>query len=335
MSKRALHFLAPTPRGSAKDGPKRTLCGQRDLGDVGLASYDTTAEAVSVTCRVCKRMLARAPERRSEPVDGEAHPGAFAKPQPPISAADHAILQRSLRGEEEVRHPWTALDALLDHVLPVMEDGRPIRSGSDTDRFGVLPQRMARVSSDPANGHDNVISFELALSRVTAAIVEGADRGRLLGGVPWTQSTLATLVLYRTAQKERPTPEALAEIVGRTVRQTQRARALLLGALFFELSRVGLVPRPKSLVEATYGGVRVLEREGRQPMAAPEGFDLEGFKEIAKLIGRSEDAAQRLAVRDSDPLPVEWFGRLAYAKKPDVRAWLAREMARGRVRRAS
>ena len=256
MSARALHMSVPTPPGSPRDAPKRTLCGQSDLREIGLAAYDMTDEAPAVTCATCVRRLRRAAALARSLT--YATPAVHAERQAPVSRSDALVLARSLRGELDERVPWNSLGALLDHVVPVMQDGRPIRSSSDPDRYGVLPQRTVRGNSDPANGHDNVIAFEKALASVTERIASAADRGAVLGGVEWTRSALATLVLCRPAQDAIAT---LANAVGKTERQVSRARSLVHGALLFELVRIGLVPRPRRMAEAAHGGVMVLARD--------------------------------------------------------------------------
>lgn len=58
----------------------------------------------------------------------------------------------------------------------------------------------------------------------------------------------------------------------------------------------------------------------------PEGFDLEGWKQVASAIGYSESYARGLARLAKDPLPVsEMRGRII-ARSSDLRAWLARQV---------
>ena len=261
MSLRVLHMWAPNQPGDGKHAT-RALCGAVGGRAHRIVTVDDAmlvlAENVDhrPRCKLCRTRLREQIAAEALRRAGVA-PAVHAQRQAPLSRAMHAIIDRSYRGEVEERAPWVNLDALLDHVLPVLEDGRAIRSSSDTDRFGVMPQ-MSKRGSDPANGWDNVINFEHALGKVTVRLVAAIDRGDLLGGVAWSRSHLAALVLRR---KDLDT---LAAKVGRTPRQTQRARQLVRGALLYELVRIGLVPRPRAVVEVTYGGVTVLERERRE-----------------------------------------------------------------------
>jgi hypothetical protein len=328
-----LHMFAPNQAGDGKHD-RRALCGLvgHRLDRIATVDDATLVLAENVDHRPrCEGCRAKLREQAAAEAVRRANiaPAVHAERQLPISSELRRMIERSRRGEVDERTPWGGLDALLDHVLPVLADGRAIRSSSDTDRFGVMPQTSKR-SSDPANGWDNVINFELALSRVTSCIADAADRGELLGGVEWSRSHLAALVLHRSDL------EALALAVGRTPRQTQRARALVRGALVAELARIGLVPRPRGMVEATHAGVRVLERVRAERtkehvMAAPEGWSCDGWKEIGRVIGRSEDVCQRLAQREDDPLPVDRFLGRPIAKREELLAWVRREVDRARA----
>lgn len=331
MTRRVLHMWAPNQPGDGKHAT-RALCGAVGGRAHRIVTVDdaTLVLAENVDhrprCKLCRARLREQIAAEALRRAGIA-PAAHATKQAPLSRAMHAIIDRSFRGEVEERAPWVTLDALLDHVLPVLEDGRAIRSSSDTDRFGVMPQTSKR-GSDPANGWDNVINFEHALSKVTRRVVEAVDAGDLLGGVAWSQSHLAALVLRRADV------DTLAAEVGRTPRQTQRARAMVRGAMLYELVRIGLLPRPRRMVEATHGGIKVLERERERreaTMAAPEGWDLDGWKEIGRVVGKSEDTCQRLAGRDDDPLPIDRFLGRPIAKRADVIAWVRREVERARA----
>ena len=330
MTKRVLHMWAPNQPGDGKHAT-RALCGVVGGRAHRIVTVDdaTLVLAENVDhrprCKLCRVRLREQIAAEALRRAGIA-PAVHAQRQAPLSRAMHAIIDRSYRGEVEERVPWVSLDASLDHLGPMFADGRSIRSSSCPDRFGVKAQTSKGVS-DPANGWDNATDWDHALDRVTQRIANAVDSGALLGGVEWSTSQLRALVFWRTDV------DTLAAKVGRTPRQTQRARALVRGAFVYELVRIGLVPRPRAVVEVTYGGITVLERERakRENMAAPEGYDVETWESIGRVVGRSEDTCQRLAARDEDPLPIERYGGRTIARRADLAAWVQREVARSRA----
>lgn len=68
---------------------------------------------------------------------------------------------------------------------------------------------------------------------------------------------------------------------------------------------------------------------------APEGWDLDGWKEIASIVGRSEDSCARLAARGDDPLPIARYGNRVIARRAELLAWVSREVVRSRRRRVT
>ena len=78
---------------------------------------------------------------------------------------------------------------------------------------------------------------------------------------------------------------------------------------------------------------RVSERTEGDAMAAPMGFDLDGWKEILPLLGMTEATARERMMREDDPLPITpWCGRVI-AVKSEIAAWLGREAQREREAR--
>lgn len=171
MSARALHYLAPLVEGDGLD-VRRTLCGKVDLRNVGGPAYETTDSAPSVTCRWCVRRLVEAKAQRALGVVGvalgAAHPGAHASKALPLDRVSRAILERSIRGEPEDAGPrWSSIGRALEHEARVLLDGSPVRSSSDADRFGVLPQRSVGEVPVPQAiaGREDVIAIRLSIRR--------------------------------------------------------------------------------------------------------------------------------------------------------------------------
>lgn len=59
-------------------------------------------------------------------------------------------------------------------------------------------------------------------------------------------------------------------------------------------------------------------------MSAPPGF-LEGYKAIAKAIGRSERSCKRYARRRRDPLPVYLFLGAIVIRETALKEWMNRQ----------
>lgn len=322
---KVVHLLVPNkPRDP--HGLRRFLCNRTTQvgSDVPYIRERLEFRAENVgeheRCRQCSK-LAETTTFEPRP---DAPPAVHATKQAPITEADRLVMERDRRGETVDRFRWNSLGALLEHVVPVMQDGRSIRSSSDDDRFGVRPQQSVR-GSDPISGHDDVISFEKALAKVTRAVVLAADRGEVLGGVAWTETHLRALVL------DGRSAEAKAAIVRRTEHQTKSARRLVESALRYELARIGLLPRPRKVVARAYGEIAVFEpdtnpqRHTEETMAKIPGFTLQGWKQIADAVGKSEDWCQKRAGRASDPLPIKRLGREVYGNPAALAAWLAAE----------
>lgn len=329
MTERVVHLLAPNkPRDP--HGLRRFLCNRTTQvgSDVPYIRERLEFRAENVgthqRCRQCAKFAETFEPRPDAP------PAVHATKQAPISEADRLVMERDRRGETVDRFRWNSLGALLEHVVPVMQDGRAIRSSSDDDRFGVRPQQSVR-GSDPISGHDDVLSFEKALAKVTRRVVEAADRGAILGGVSWTETHLRALVL------DGRSVEAKALVVRRTEHQTKAARRVVEGALRFELARIGLLPRPKKVVARRIGGENGLDvfepdtdpkRHTEEAMAKIPGYPLQGWKQIAAAIERSEDWCQKMAARETNKLPVRRLGREVYGNQEQLDTWLRDEVER-------
>lgn len=60
---------------------------------------------------------------------------------------------------------------------------------------------------------------------------------------------------------------------------------------------------------------------------------LEGWRQIADQIGRSEKWCRTLATRADDPLPVNLFGGIVIADAETVATWVKRQEGKPYVRR--
>lgn len=68
--------------------------------------------------------------------------------------------------------------------------------------------------------------------------------------------------------------------------------------------------------------------EGEAIVAAPEGWDLSGWKDILPIVGLSEGAARAASEREKDPLPVRVYFGTVIAKRAEVLAWIGRQTVR-------
>lgn len=349
MTRRAMHMLAPALPGDGRESAKRTACGQRDLGDVGLARYETTPNAGDVTCRACRHALRRV--RAAEAIVAAiVAPATHANGQRPASRADLATLWRSIRGEPEDPGPrWRSVRGALEHEARVVLDGAPVRSSSDPDRYGVLPQRSVGEVPVPQAiaGREDVIAVRQSIDTAGAACADACALGLIPTGVALTALDFV-LVLRWTHQGEpvrqrivenrkgeimRLVPRTLAHIAaelsrrhdGAEVTETQAriAAGAVTGAFADALRRRGELARAR--VRDTG------ESRRKTAMAAPEGWDLDGWKEISSIVGRSDDVCQRLAARAEDPLPIDRYLGRPIAKRADVLAWVRREVERARA----
>lgn len=206
MTRRAMHMLAPALPGDGRESAKRTACGQRDLGDVGLARYETTPHAGDVTCRACRRALRRV--RLAEVVvramTAPVAPAVHAERQRPLSRADLEVMLRDIRGEPDDPGPrWRSVRGALEHEARVVLDGAPVRSSSDPDRYGVLPQRSVGEVPTPQAiaGREDVIAVRQSIDAAGLACAEACALGLIPTGVALTPADFV-LVLRWTHQGE-------------------------------------------------------------------------------------------------------------------------------------
>lgn len=208
MTARALHMLAPTPPGSARDAAPTALCGGSDRYGKAAGDLELTDSPVAVTCRHCMKRLvdqrAKAALSVVETAIGGRPSGAHASKLLPLDRGSRAIIERSIRGETEVTGPrWSSLDRALEHETKVVLDGAPVRSSSDSDRFGVLPQRSVGEVPTPAAlaGREDVLAVRIAIERAARACVEAVAIGAIGIGVELSEAEFV-LVLRWLSQGE-------------------------------------------------------------------------------------------------------------------------------------
>mgnify|MGYP001607826416 FL=1 len=346
MTRRALHMLAPNLPGDASDA-RRALCGETDRK---YRRVDMTPDSALVLaenladrgCERCRKKLREAVAARALRSLGIA-PAAHAQKQAPLSRALHAIIGRSIRGETEDGPRWSSAHRALEHEARVVLDGAPVRSSSDTERFGILPQQSKGEAPVPAAiaGREDVIAVRVSIDRACRACADAVAIGTIGCGAAFDAADFELVLRWLTqgepvwqqtapARKgrvqmlrQRDALEVAGELTLRrghavTERQVAIAYRAVLAAFSETLRATGELraARPKA------------EREAK--MAAPEGW-VETWESIAKVVGRSVDTCQRLAKREENPLPVGEYLSRAAAKVEELEAWKRREVERSRA----
>lgn len=325
-------------------------CGRGTLADV----VATSTPERFVTCGTCLR-LASTEQREAAAlamVDAAAIAERLAAPPPfvpsgpytpavgasELAAPDRRIIARSIAGDEpDERGRWSSVREALGAVATARDEGVPLASTSSPSRFGkgkVSGGSTVRVHSVATQLR--CIEAEKALE---IACSQSVRVNRLLRVEPVHVSIIADLGLLgrrtrtriagRKSYRHDREPVLVEDIIAAVkaaggprllTAQVHRVRAKVEGRIAEILYRKELVTRA-----AMTRGV-VSSEKGREQMAAPAGFDVDGWKEIGALIGRGEDTAQRLARRKEDPLPVRWYLGRAIARRADLHAWIARQV---------
>lgn len=348
MTRRALHMLAPNEKGDGREAGRRALCGGTDRYGKQAGDLDTTPEAVAVTCRHCMRRLvdaqAKAALVRVETAIGERPPGAHDAKLLPLDRGSRAIIERSIRGEvADVGPRWSSLDRALEHESRVVLDGAPVRSSSDTDRFGVLPQRSVGEVPTPAAlaGREDVLAVRVAIERAARACVEAVEVGAIGIGVVLTEADFS--LVLRWLSQGQPVWQRIADGrkggIWRAIRRTRADVAEELARRHGrEVTERQVEIAEKAMRQSAEEALRragelraARPRKERETMAAPEGWDVEGWVAIGKVVGRGADTCQALEKREENPLPVERYSGRVIARREDLRAWVAREIARAKA----
>lgn len=176
-------MLAPNEKGDAKDRGRRVLCDLRDRYGKPVEDFDAAVTHVEVTCRLCLAKMAR--QAKAQHVATTIAAAVWSSKQAPLTRNDHAILRRSIEGVPEATGPrWFSVSRALEHAGRVLLDGAPVRSSSDPDRYGVLPQRSIGEVPTPAAiaGREDVIAVLLSIDRAADDCAAAVALGRL--GVP-------------------------------------------------------------------------------------------------------------------------------------------------------
>lgn len=321
---RALHMRRPRQPGEGLD-LRFSLC--------GMVAVDVTDEAVSVTCRLCRRALADAAARSAVAavvevlgVEAPAVRGAHA-----LTSAARRAVERSRRGEDQGEAPrWRTLEAAYAHWARVLDDGAPVRSSSDPGRFergGQDPTSGGGAVRTPS-GRDDVADLGMAETRAVS---------RPLSVGPHAVGSERQRAILRARYMGRPVH---VQTTGLAARVTQR-RPMLLDEIAAEMGadwtphQVAIVVRRLSLAmreDLVARGVLDRAELRRGTRAAKEsdemrvpGYDLEGWKAIADAIGTSVRTAQEHAKLRGLPICTTTTGGVR-ASSATLRSWLTAQI---------
>lgn len=297
------------------------------FGLCGIQTVHVTEDPGLVRCKLCRARMDAASAPSSTPtIDAPFAPGP-ARPVAELggtSTVDPRIERIAARaysvltGREDAPR-WRTLDAALAMWRRVRADESPIRSGwkaeQESRSEGAVRTTHGRdefIEVDRlfalAFAEDVVIRSGTHILRLTRA--EACEVLRSVSAEERDATDWAELLMARDRYATR-------ELVGQAI---QRGRAAMRAAL-----------EAKGLVEKR--ARRVSERTEGDAMAAPMGFDLDGWKEILPLLGMTEATARERMMREDDPLPITpWCGRVI-AVKSEIAAWLGREAQREREAR--
>lgn len=281
------------------------------------------------TCKLCLRALARVEVELAAERDrrGDAPPAVLDGPgQSEVGAEGARAIARSIAGEPVATGArWGSVSSAMAALAMTQDARRSVASSSDWYGKGT---GGGRTPTTPRETREDTIDLEQAFERACSPVrvgteLVGRDVVRAIAEARLLGRRLERKVLDRMGHDRKSTTlhradvSALetAELAGMTRTQVAIVVRAVRRRLAEELARKGLVP------------ARAIAREsGGEQEAEMSAFDLESWKEIAPVVGRSEDQCQRLAKRDRDPLPVsKYLGRVV-AKRADVEAWAARQV---------
>lgn len=303
----------------AERTPGEAACGQ--------SRVETTPTRTEVTCGAC--LLLAAPEVETWPVGEErdVDRGAYK-----LTAREAKLVTQSIAGDDEHgdRWRWRSLAAAFAQYVRVIDDGTPIRS-SFRDEMPV----QGGTGNTRSTGREEVIAVEVALDSAF-----GAPRTfRDVTLSPEEQLAIYKLVRFGRVEQKRIAPGKKGTIRIRVPCSATDVAELEYGG---RLTRheIGIVvsagnraiaahleekrelrPRPTS-------DARVTTRAEGDEMAKVPGYELEGLKDIAQHLDLSETTVKRLMARQTRPLPVVKYLSFILAKKAEVDAWRADEIAR-------
>lgn len=318
MTTRALHMRRPRREGEGLD-LRFSLC--------GMVAVDVTDSHVEVTCRLCQRALAEAVVVPVEETLGVEVPAVIGARR--VDAIAHRIIARSVSGEDtEDRPRFYSERSLHDHWSRVSDDGSPVRSTSDPDKFGARAQSSGGAVRMPS-GRDDMIECERALLAATVApisvgphIVDGERQRAIYLGVHWGRPHLVDMrpngkvkiVTRAQIDAVHMVCEVLRSVTGDewTPHQVAIVRRSVSDAFVPICVEKRLLPTSE-----------LRKRREDKPMKVP-GYDLDGWKEIADALGCSVDTAREYNRSKGMPAKRLTNGRWV-ASRAEVRAWLSRQ----------
>lgn len=306
-------------------------------------------------------VLALVLDHAAEELDAEP---VASRPAPPPQAWDargRAVVERSIGGDDEEDTRYApSLAGFLAAMAASYDWGVPVRSSSDPSRYGgggigssgfgrAPTAMMAREEYSLAVRELGRIASELAAVEVHGGhVFDGAAQVDL-----WAEchgpGALDHRVIRGGPERRVKGLGAVAASPAVTVPERRQRDATTIAE---RLGGVGVVVTPHEIgmmcrgvsrrvrtAFAAHGWIReerVVEApqsaEG-ESMAKVAGYDLESWKEIAPLVGRSEDTCRVLSRRAAHPLPVEEYLGRVVAKRTEVEAWVGAEVERGKAAR--
>lgn len=301
-----------------QEGPLR-------FGACGISGKVTTAHG-EVTCRACMRRMAKHVVINVHPgnTEGLGQERLVTGGARSIPASAKRIIEESRAGSVERRARFGSWASLHDLHAAVVDDGSPVRSSSDPSRFGSRVSTSAR----PARGvgRDDIVAIDLALQRACSAGVYVA--GVLVGHAE-------VLAVYLARCEGQPFAGRIAE--QRKGRVTRRlgcsaedvAKQWGGGHTAHHVALLVREVRRRALPLLVRAGL--MEGDSEEVAMNVPGFDLQGWKEIAHVIGVAEITAKRCAHSSPDPLPVSRVtltGKAGsvVAKREEVLAWMGRRV---------
>ena len=314
-----------------------------DLGLCGMgASKTVTADPGAVTCAVCREKMAGALAPAAVPFV-PSPPAPVVRGAHELSSTGDRAVRRSLAGEDVDDRPrWSSLGKAVERWLITVDDGAPIR--------GMTPRDGGGGGRSRGSGRDDMLEVARAIDAAypTAYIVVGGHRVPRevardvlcwrLAGAPYNAHEEARSDGRRPVRdkghlgRHVPTRAQLVELIERAhgvvLTEHQCSLVFARGAERAErlLVKKGILDSRAVARAQARRGDRGTKTEGE--MACAPGYDLEGWKEIARAAGLSE-RTMREAMRGDDKPPVaEYFGSKV-ARRAEIVAWAQRLVKRG------
>lgn len=282
------------------------------FGLCGLPGVEVTDDPGLVRCRLCRKRMAPSAAPVA-PVVVEAAPFVPSGPVPledvqgahTIEPWEEAIIERSRPGDDTNGRPrWSSLDKAIAKT-------NQIKATSSSIRSSWKEEQLSGGSVRTLDGREDVLQVDLAIER--AFTTPGT-----IGPAPMSPRELTSILVDVLRHGLEPSSIAhrLSEAHGYPITEKQVRQWIA-----FAKGRVREQLEAKGVIEKTKPRPSVESKEA--PMAGD--YEIEGWKQIAAVLNRSDIACRRYAMRETDPLPVvDQMGRVA-AKRADLLAWLARQ----------